>query len=163
MIKQNAQVLADSSRSSSLRVLRLIGWDPRKLWRGYGLLAGRNLPFIALQFPAYEELKVVLGAGRTQGGWWEMSRIAAVAAGVSGGVAAWVTTPVDVVKTRVMLSAMRTGRATGAGGVLRGILREEGARELFRGGGVRLVWTAAGSGMYLAIYEGVVTWSGAER
>lgn len=163
VVKQNAQVLEGNGRSSSLRALRLIGREPRNFWRGYSLLAGRNLPFIALQFPVYEELRTLLGAGRAQGDWWKTSKIAAVAAGLSGGLAGWVTTPIDVVKTRIMLSATGKGGCCGANEVLRKILKEDGSRELFRGGGMRLFWTTVGSGMYLAIYEGVVTWFGTGR
>lgn len=160
VIKQNAQVLKSSNGSTSLQAIRLIGRNPRSFWRGYTLLAGRNLPFIALQFPLYEELKIVLGAEKVQDDWWEMSKITAIAAGVSGGLAAWITTPIDVVKTRIMLSATEKGKKVGPKEVFEKILKEEGVKELFRGGGMRLFWTIIGSGMYLAIYEGMSTWLG---
>lgn len=160
VIKQNAQVLKSSNGSTSLQAIRLIGRNPRNFWRGYTLLAGRNLPFIALQFPLYEELKIVLGAEKAQDDWWEMSKITAIAAGVSGGLAAWITTPIDVVKTRIMLSATEKGKKVGPKEVFKKILKEEGVKELFRGGGMRLFWTIIGSGMYLAIYEGMSTWLG---
>ena len=35
----------------------------------------------------------------------------------------------------------------------REVFRAEGLRGLFRGGALRAVWTAVGSGLYLGVYE----------
>lgn len=111
----------------------------------------------------------------------------AISAASAGSVAAVITTPIDVVKTRIMLSAAnsdeprveaqqkavkeieaqgrdakaeiekaqqaaRSGRAGGLA-VGREILRTEGVKGLFRGGALRGLWTALGSGLYLGVYE----------
>lgn len=83
---------------------------------------------------------------------------------MSGTVASFVTTPIDVVKTRVMLSATENtgGEVDGTkkpakGGTFavgRKIFFEEGIRGLFKGGAIRAVWTAVGLGLYLSMYEG---------
>ncbi|MCJ1443360.1 MAG: hypothetical protein MMC23_003858 [Stictis urceolatum] len=83
---------------------------PSQLWRGYTALAARNLPFTAMQFPMYEALKKWAVERRKERGIFsgtllEKGLITAVAAGSAGSLAAVVTTPVDVVKTRIMLSA----------------------------------------------------------
>lgn len=103
----------------------------------------------------------------------------AVSAGSAGSFAAVVTTPVDVVKTRIMLGASKEGarasEAAAQGG--RGtagkhgeakterlpkvsgwqtaqlVWRHEGLKGLFRGAALRGAWTAMGSGLYLGIYE----------
>src|SRR5207248_9244349 len=92
----------------------------------------------------------------------------------------WVTTPVDVVKTRIMLSAIgdersknphvvrevagkesasqeKTKRWSGFR-IGREIWRAEGVRGLWKGGTLRGLWTAVGSGLYLGVYETGRAW-----
>jgi len=129
VIKQNAQMVsagdAKSSGSSATRqTLQRFKNNPFALWRGYTALAGRNLPFTALQFPMFERLKTALQEWRAQQysnanhgktrkkeelGIWENGAVTAVAAGVAGSIAAVITTPVDVIKTRIMLAAAEDG------------------------------------------------------
>lgn len=94
--------------------------------------------------------------------------ITGVSAAIAGTVSSVVTTPVDVVKTRMMLGAGgSTSRDTGGSGDKRGerrrwgawevgkrVYREEGVRGLFKGGAIRSVWTAVSFGVYLCVYEG---------
>lgn len=89
--------------------------------------------------------------------------ITALSAGLAGGVAATITTPIDVVKTRVMLAAAGEGEqhksasspsgSRGAFAVGKEIYIKEGMRGLFKGGSLRSVWTALGLGLYLSAYE----------
>jgi solute carrier family 25 S-adenosylmethionine transporter 26 len=99
-----------SSTNATLQTLAKFRSNPFALWRGYTALAGRNLPFTALQFPMFERLKEKIRMyrdekGLTRGTIWESGIITAISAGSAGTVAAVVTTPVDVVKTRIMLAA----------------------------------------------------------
>jgi hypothetical protein len=96
-----------------------------------------------------------------------------LAAAISGSIASTVTTPIDVVKTRVMLSAgeshssgsrndvkgeINAVRDKGPLAVGRDILRNEGVRGLFKGGLIRAGWTAIALGLYLSLYEGGRFW-----
>ncbi|PSK45333.1 hypothetical protein B9Z65_2473 [Elsinoe australis] len=111
VIKQNAQMVSSpSSTSATLQTISRFRSNPLALWRGYTALAGRNLPFTALQFPLFERLKRYIrerreSQGRLSGTVLEGGMITAVSAGTAGSLAAVVTTPVDVVKTRIMLAA----------------------------------------------------------
>lgn len=119
VIKQNAQMV-DNSRSdrpranATLQTMKKFRSNPLALWRGYTALAGRNLPFTALQFPMFERIKESIRRYRDERGirtntLFESGLITAVSAGTGGSIAAVVTTPVDVVKTRIMLAAVQSG------------------------------------------------------
>lgn len=197
VLKQNAQVIVKKSSTSPTKAfdgnatmiaLRRFN-SPRQLWRGYTALVGRNLPFTAMQFPMFEQLRTMIYAyreksGVARGSLWEIGGVTAASAGAAGSVAAVVTTPIDVVKTRIMLAAADGGaedrqkavrevqalgrdpraeieraqqaaRGGRAGGIAVGreIWRTEGMKGLFRGGALRGLWTALGSGLYLGVYE----------
>lgn len=47
----------------------------------------------------------------------------------------------------------RTGRQPGGYAIGNEVFRTEGLKGLFRGGLLRSLWTAAGSGLYLGTYE----------
>jgi hypothetical protein len=131
VIKQNAQMVDNSSSdrarvNATMQTLRRFRSNPLALWRGYAALAGRNLPFTALQFPMFERIKEGIKGYRDEKGLrthslFESGWITAVSAGLGGSVAAVVTTPVDVIKTRIMLSAAAEdsaaeGQKPGGGG-----------------------------------------------
>ncbi|KAF1825932.1 mitochondrial carrier protein-like protein, partial [Dissoconium aciculare CBS 342.82] len=169
VIKQNAQVVDNSSSdrarvNATMQTLRRFRSNPLALWRGYAALAGRNLPFTALQFPMFERIKEGIKGYRDEKGLrthslFESGWITAVSAGLGGSVAAVVTTPVDVIKTRIMLpvesakSAVRKSTRSTSLQIAREILQEHGVKGLFRGGALRAAWTMLGSGLYLGVYE----------
>lgn len=66
------------------------------LYRGFSITLMREIPFTAVQFPLYEKLKKTVGAN-------ERPYLSAGCGMVAGGFAAAITTPLDVIKTRVML------------------------------------------------------------
>lgn len=157
-----------------MQVISTFRANPTHLWRGYGTLVARNLPFTAMQFPLFEYLRE-----RIQHNWRlhqqqpqkeqsvsERALITALSAGIAGVVAAFLTTPIDVVKTRVMLAAAGDGEQhkstdsafsssprRGAFAVGKEIYHKEGIRGLFKGGSLRAGWTALGIGLYLSAYE----------
>lgn len=183
VLKQNAQMLSSRKRgSTSWEVLKHFRKNPSRLWRGYTALAARNLPFTGIQFPVFEALKThfirrqqVRKGGQAVDGILERAWITAMSAGIAGSGAAWITTPIDVVKTRIMLAAgsgddglkippkskasnWLTHGVSGARKsgfvVARDILKAEGVAGLFRGALLRASWTSLGSGLYLGCYEG---------
>lgn len=199
VIKQNAQMLRDDAEkrggnrlrnSTSLRALRQLGGagSPRRLLTGYSALVARNLPFTALQFPMFEHIRAVLWRrrGRRGDGEPDVARpgqlletglICGTSAGSAGALAAFMTTPSDVVKTRMMLFAgdgapeeeggakqsseggkRPRGRKQSALAVTKQVYAERGIRGFFRGALFRSAWTVLGSGLYLGTYETAKVW-----
>jgi solute carrier family 25 S-adenosylmethionine transporter 26 len=149
-----------------------------------------------MQFPMFEHLKTKIKEYRKDKGTFigtlsETAMITAISAGSAGSLAAVITTPVDVVKTRIMLSAAgdssektameevekskKQGKslknlANTTGGtkksgfvVAQEVYKDSGMRGLFRGGTLRAAWTALGSGLYLGAYESGRVWLGERR
>ncbi|OAQ67921.1 mitochondrial S-adenosylmethionine transporter [Pochonia chlamydosporia 170] len=178
VVKQNAQMLREdatqSRASTSLQAWRQLAAKdaPRRLFTGYTALVARNLPFTALQFPIFEHLRSWAwerrlrkrGQGQGQGqekGILETGLIAGGSAGSAGAVAAWITTPSDVVKTRMMLTAGEGSEMSGkmtSWAVTRLIYKERGLVGFFRGGLFRAGWTALGSSLYLGTYDAAKLW-----
>lgn len=148
----------------------------RRLWSGYSALAARNLPFTGLQFPLFEATRARLwkalddGETRKRAGGVEAGQrvlqtgaVNGISAAVAGSTASCVTTPTDVVKTRMMLMGDEGGRRRGGFQVTVQIYRESGVPGLFRGWLLKAVWTALGSGLYLGTYEAAKVWLREDR
>lgn len=184
VIKQNAQMLrssapgaASSASSTSLRAFRQLASTGvgMRLFSGYTALVARNLPFTALQFPMFEHLRARLWASRMKGrvherrGLLETGLVSGGSAGSAGAVAAFLTTPSDVVKTRMMLAAGsdqdkgKQNPKKGAWTVTQEVYRQKGVPGLFRGGLFRSAWTALGSGLYLGTYDVAKVWLGRKK
>jgi solute carrier family 25 (mitochondrial S-adenosylmethionine transporter), member 26 len=83
---------------------------------------------------------------------WENALLGSIA----GGVAAAVTTPLDVVKTRLMTQAGSTGGADRYKGwvdAFRRIPREEGVGALFRGIRPRVMFISIGGAIFIGSFE----------
>ncbi|KAK0704913.1 mitochondrial carrier domain-containing protein [Lasiosphaeris hirsuta] len=180
VVKQRAQAgqHGGSSLSSLMAILsqhRAVGltgvW--RELYRGWGITVMREVPFTMLQFPMWEALKgwgrerrARTGHGlfgestagdapgnRSHGGLSEVSAPeSALYGSIAGAMAAGVTTPLDVLKTRVMLSTQRESIAS----IVRTIVQEHGVRPFFAGIGPRIMWISIGGAIFLGSYQWAV-------
>jgi solute carrier family 25 S-adenosylmethionine transporter 26 len=74
---------------------------PAGFYKGFGTTLLREIPFAFIQFPIYEHLKTSLGKYHQRE---VMSYEAALCGSFAGAIAAAVTTPLDVLKTRLMLN-----------------------------------------------------------
>lgn len=98
-IKQKMQAgLHGSVRSTVTSILKTNG--PFGFYAGFMTTVVREIPFSLIQFPIYEFLKITWAKRRDRG---LESYEAAACGSVSGAIAAASTTPIDVVKTRIML------------------------------------------------------------
>ncbi|CAM1503046.1 Fc.00g078220.m01.CDS01 [Cosmosporella sp. VM-42] len=185
VVKQNAQMLQlnigeeQTGSWTSIRAFRQLGGPGaiKRLFTGYTALVARNLPFTALQFPIFEHVRAKIWESRdasrdqdTPRKLFETGAITAFSAGSAGAFAAFLTTPSDVIKTRMMLSAGSqtqneiqakiTGKQpkTGAWTMTQVIYREKGVKGFFRGAILRSGWTMIGSGLYLGTYEMSKEW-----
>ncbi len=176
VVKQRAQAgqHGGSSLSALQAILRqrhtvgLTGvW--RELYRGWGITVFREVPFTIIQFPMWEAMKAwgrerrettgrglfgdLAPTGRGDRGPAEVSAVESAFYGsVSGAVAAGITTPLDVMKTRVMLSTQRESVLT----VVRSILKDHGIRPFFAGIGPRVMWISIGGAIFLGSYQWAV-------
>lgn len=135
----------------------------RALFLGLSSTMWRDVPFSALYWLGVERIRDAL----LRRGWWEGSAaqapLAAMVAGViSGGAAALVTTPFDVMKTRQQLdrtahtTVRGTGKVHGAEGLWRSMARvaqEEGTSALLAGAVPRTARVAPACAIMLASYE----------
>lgn len=152
VVKQRTQACPSSNTYQVLlATLREEGF--RGLYRGYGSTVLREIPFSLVQFPLWEYLKSLWSwrQGHTLYSWQ-----AAVCGAFAGGVAAFVTTPLDVAKTRIMLA--KAGTSTASGNiplVLYEVWRSRGVTGLFAGSIPRMTSISLGGFIFLGAYEKV--------
>ncbi|CDY40436.1 BnaA04g20810D [Brassica napus] len=121
---------------------------PGGFFRGTGATLCREVPLYVVGMGLYAESKkmVAQALGRELEAW-ETIAVGAV----SGGVAAVVTTPFDVMKTRMMTAT--PGRPISMSMVFFSVLRHEGPLGLFKGAVPRFFWVAPLGAMNFAGYE----------
>ena len=122
------------------------------LYKGASACLLRDVPFSAIYFPTYAHLKKdVFGESPTK----SLGVLQLLAAGAIAGMpAAYLTTPCDVIKTRLQVEA-RKGETTYKGLVhcARTILKDEGFKAFFKGGPARILRSSPQFGFTLAAYE----------
>lgn len=174
-------------RNATIQAISQFREKPWRLWSGYTALVGRNLPFTGLTYPIFESTRARLIEYRRQrraqaahtdvsdaenaNPLVERAVFTGISAGMSGTVVSTITTPIDVVKTRMMLEASdgqqsdndnrnekekkQKQKHRGSWAVGKEIYHKDGMRGLFRGGAVRAGWTAISLSLYLTMYEGM--------
>ncbi|KKP03678.1 hypothetical protein THAR02_04194 [Trichoderma harzianum] len=123
----------------------------RELYRGWGITVFREVPFTVIQFPLWEGMKA-WGRKRRGDGKDVSAGESALYGSLAGAVAAASTTPLDVLKTRVMLSKERVS----VGDVFRRMVRDEGVRPFFAGIAPRVTWISIGGAIFLGSYQWVI-------
>lgn len=136
----------------------------RALWTGIGPTLMRDVPFSALYWAGVEGVREGITRGREGRGLPTTPADAAainMAAGTaSGALAALVTTPLDVAKTRLQVriaadaEGFRSrGELAATAGELRAVAREGGVSALFTGVVPRVARLAPSCGIVLVSYE----------
>lgn len=152
VVKQRTQA-SPSSSTYQMLLATLREEGVKGLYRGYRSTVLREIPFSLVQFPLWEYLKT-LGSrrqGHTLHSWQ-----AAVCGALAGGIAALVTTPLDVAKTRIMLAKAGTAAASGnIPLVLYDVWKSGGVTGLFAGSIPRVTFISVGGFIFLGAYEKV--------
>lgn len=134
------ETLCDAFKKEGLR---------KGVYRGFGTTIMREVPFSFIQFPLWEYLKLQ----------WEPTTglpltplSVAVCGAISGGIAAGLTTPLDVIKTRIMLAEAGTKNTTMTK-LVKSIYREKGIKGLFAGFVPRVMWITLGGSIFFGFYD----------
>ncbi|KAH8120028.1 mitochondrial carrier [Phellopilus nigrolimitatus] len=131
-----------------VRQLGLVG-----LYKGASACLLRDIPFSAIYFTAYNHMKRDVYQEGYNGKKLSFMETL-TSAGVAGMPAAYLTTPADVVKTRLQVEAKKgETHYKGLADAFVKIYREEGFKALFKGGPARVLRSSPQFGFTLVAYE----------
>lgn len=148
VVKQRMQTGQFSTAPNAVRMI-VAKEGFRGLYAGYGSFLLRDLPFDAIQFCIYEQLRIdyKLVAKRELNDP-ENALIGAFAGAITGAI----TTPLDVLKTRLMVQG-QTKQYSGIVSCAQTILREEGPKAFLRGIEPRVLWIGIGGSIFFGVLE----------
>lgn len=132
-----------------------------ELYRGGAITIFREIPFTIIQFSLWEYTKTAWSKRQTDLYGREKGLCTtaegAIFGSISGAIAAGLTTPLDVLKTRIMI-ARRSSEDGSAGrqgmvAVAKQIKGQDGLRGFFRGFVPRVGWISTGGAIFLGSYQ----------
>ncbi|KAK5049091.1 hypothetical protein LTR84_005514 [Exophiala bonariae] len=142
----------------------------KELYRGGAITIMREIPFTIIQFSLWEYSKSSYSAlqhrntGRQQG--LVTATEGALFGSMAGAIAAGFTTPLDVLKTRIMLARKEAGAASERSGpwkVLQQTVAADGVAGLYRGFVPRVGWISTGGAIFLGTYQYVSNFLAVEQ
>ncbi|KAJ6846631.1 S-adenosylmethionine carrier 1, chloroplastic/mitochondrial-like [Iris pallida] len=148
VVKQRMQTGQFASAPDAVRLI-VAKEGFKGLYAGCSSFLLRDLPFDALQFCLYEQLRIGYKiAARRELSDPENAVIGAFAGAITGAI----TTPLDVLKTRLMVQG--SGKQyNGLIGCAQTIIREEGPAALLKGIGPRVLWIGIGGSIFFGVLE----------
>jgi solute carrier family 25 (mitochondrial S-adenosylmethionine transporter), member 26 len=151
--KQRRQAFSVKSNITSIGILREAYKTEgirKGIYRGFKSTIMREIPFSFIQFPLWEYFKAN----------WEvrtntpLSPVSvSICGAVAGAIAAAITTPLDVAKTRIMLADQNELGKRSVFEVMRNIYRDRGIRGLFAGFVPRVMWITIGGAVFFGFYD----------
>ncbi|OTA92266.1 hypothetical protein M434DRAFT_21946 [Hypoxylon sp. CO27-5] len=145
-----AKATEGAQKRSAMWIVKNLGLAG--LYKGASACLLRDVPFSAIYFPTYSHLKKdVFGESQTK----KLGILQLLTAGAIAGMpAAYLTTPCDVIKTRLQVEARKGDtNYTGLRHAATTIMKEEGFRAFFKGGPARILRSSPQFGFTLAAYE----------
>lgn len=148
VVKQRMQTGHFASAPDAVRLI-VAKEGVKGLFAGYGSFLLRDLPFDAIQFCLYEQLRIgyKLAAKRDLSNP-ENALIGAFAGAITGAI----TTPLDVIKTRLMVQGS-ANQYRSISHCVRTILKEEGPSAFLKGMGPRVLWIGIGGSIFFGVLE----------
>ncbi|EEH16181.1 hypothetical protein PABG_06268 [Paracoccidioides brasiliensis Pb03] len=150
-----AKSVEGAPRRSAMWIVKNLGL--MGLYKGASACLLRDVPFSAIYFPTYAHLKSdFFGESPTK----KLSVLHLLTAGAIAGMpAAYLTTPCDVIKTRLQVEARKgETKYTSLSHCASTIMKEEGFRAFFKGGPARILRSSPQFGFTLASYEVLQKW-----
>ncbi|EOX92317.1 hypothetical protein QUC31_003575 [Theobroma cacao] len=148
VVKQRMQTGQFTSASDAVRLIASKEGF-KGLYAGYGSFLLRDFPFDAIQFCIYEQLRIgYKAAARRDLNDPENAIIGAFAGALTGAI----TTPLDVIKTRLMVQGSGN-QYKGIFDCVQTIVREEGPPALLKGIGPRVLWIGIGGSIFFGVLE----------
>ena len=155
VVKQNMQIGAFSTTSQAVKHIYTEKGFQKGFYAGFTSFVLRDIPFSAIQFPLYELLKMtslrLVASSRQQSvehvelpGW-----VYSVNGAMAGCTSGFLTTPLDVIKTKMMTFQNQAGVVQQC----REIVKAEGVKGMFKGASVRCMYLTIGGSAFFGIYE----------
>ncbi|CAI5448805.1 unnamed protein product [Caenorhabditis angaria] len=148
LCKQRGQVMENAKLSVICREI----WEAkgfRGFYQGYMSTVAREIPFSIIQFPIWEGLKRFIAKNKKNG---KCSPLEGAACGsFAGCIAAGLTTPLDVAKTRIMLT--KTSPPPTIIATIRDVYSSGGIAGLYSGIVPRVLWISGGGFIFFGAYE----------
>jgi solute carrier family 25 (mitochondrial iron transporter), member 28/37 len=118
----------------------------RAFYRSYPTTLLLNIPFHSIQFPVYERLRSKFG---------KHSSLAHIfAGGIAGGIAGFLTTPIDVIKTTLQTTPIgHASQISGMASAADAVFKEYGLSGFFRGALPRTLTFIPSTAICWACYE----------
>lgn len=151
IVKIRLQVAGEvhgKAKVSAFTVIKELGF--MGLYKGSRACFLRDIPFSAIYFPAYANVKKALADENGYNSWGTLL----LSATIAGMPAAAIPTPADVIKTRLQVAA-RSGQTSYNGVIdcVRKIYREEGGWAFWKGTPARVFRSSPQFGVTLLTYE----------
>ncbi|CAM6104637.1 unnamed protein product [Calypogeia fissa] len=148
VVKQRMQTLQFASAPSAVRMI-VANEGFSGLYAGFGAFLLRDLPFDAIQFCIYEQIRIAYKR-TVKRDLYDPEN--AIVGAISGAITGAVTTPLDVIKTRLMVQGSK-GHYKGVIDCISKIIKEEGAGTLLKGIGPRVMWIGIGGSIFFTALE----------
>jgi hypothetical protein len=151
MSNSNKTVAFNNSMQAASHILRTEGL--RGLYRGSVAAIATFGPYVGLYFSAYEHLKTRY-ASFAKTPRENLSLPANLICALTASAAsAFITCPIDVVKTNLQVYSVSEGGHANTLDAIRSLYRQGGFSIFMRGWNARILWLAPGSAVTMAAYE----------